>query len=161
MLFFTTGTYNVGFEINKEKYFVLKFNSAIHVEAIGAFGCMYNRKAAYLYKTDSSCEGYSIRKYNWIKICKKHPRLSDAFNEVTKKAYDQNIKIKIEAMKKSKIEEMEQRNDFEMLQYNKVITHCGPNTPFQQAKDIPDSKLLPLLQSSDMTNFDSTNYEIK
>ena len=53
VLFFTQGIYLVGFEINRKKYFVLNFNSANNMEAIGAYGCMFNERALFTYKTGS------------------------------------------------------------------------------------------------------------
>lgn len=63
VFFFNRGTYEIGFEINHKEFYVLKYKNC---NVIGAYGVTFNVRALFLYKTFSVCEGYSIRKQNWI-----------------------------------------------------------------------------------------------
>ena len=62
ILFFETGTYTVGFELNKEPHYCIKFEGC---NFINAYGCTYNFRSPWIYKTVTACTGYSIRKKNW------------------------------------------------------------------------------------------------
>ena len=63
--FFTRGMYEIGFKINYENYFVLRYKNS---NVIGAYGLTFNVRAHFLHKTVSVCEGFSIRKSNWFTI---------------------------------------------------------------------------------------------
>ena len=60
-----SGKYNVGYEINKEKYWRRQFGQST---IIGGFHCEFNKRLLFLYraKTDMVC--YAIRKANWIAL---------------------------------------------------------------------------------------------
>jgi hypothetical protein len=65
ILFFQQGSLDIGFEINKKKYFVLRKRKAI---IIGDHGCTFNHRSLYIYKTHSMCEGFSIRRNKWTHL---------------------------------------------------------------------------------------------
>lgn len=69
VVFFNKGTFMVGYELNRIQHFVLTFNSVSRCHTIGAYGCMTNRRALFVFKTHTRCEGFIIRKSNWISIC--------------------------------------------------------------------------------------------
>ena len=70
--FFNRGTYEIGFEINHQPYYVLRYKNS---NVIGAYGLTFNVRALFQYKTFTSCEGYSIRKENWIRILKENEQI--------------------------------------------------------------------------------------
>jgi hypothetical protein len=103
VLFFTTGIFVVGFEFNKVRKFVLTFNEPM---AIGAFGCCFDKRSNYIYKTLNKCEGYSIRKLNWKKIVSTHPEIGDKFNMKTESNYKRIIRTKMEMFKQVEMERL-------------------------------------------------------
>ena len=62
VLFFNNGTYEIGYEINRVKKYVLRFKDS---GVIGAYQCTFNKRSNFIYKTVSICQGYSIRKNSW------------------------------------------------------------------------------------------------
>jgi hypothetical protein len=63
VLFFNNGTYEIGYEINRVKKYVLRFKDS---NVIGAYQCTFNKRSMFIYKTVTVCKGYSIRKVNWL-----------------------------------------------------------------------------------------------
>jgi hypothetical protein len=92
IFFIENGTFDVGFEINSEKHFVLryqnssyspkytsnkKFNkemmkSASFGEPIGQYGCVFNKPSRFIYKTFNNVSGFMIRKKNWNEIISRN-----------------------------------------------------------------------------------------
>ena len=50
VFFFNLGTYEIGFEINHESYYVLRYKNS---NCIGAYGATFNVRALFKYKTFS------------------------------------------------------------------------------------------------------------
>lgn len=63
--FFNEGTYEIGFDINHQSYYILRYKNS---NVIGAYGATFNTRALFKYKTYTNCTGFSIRKSNWVKI---------------------------------------------------------------------------------------------
>lgn len=82
VIFFKTGTFLVGYELNRKKHFVLDFKSDKKSFHIGAYGCMTNKKAMFIFKTHTNCEGFSIRKDKWSEICKNYDKCSATFRKL-------------------------------------------------------------------------------
>lgn len=62
VIFFMKGFYCVGYSINNQKYFYPELYST---NVIGAYGATFNKRALFIYKTKTQCEGFFIRKRNW------------------------------------------------------------------------------------------------
>ena len=62
VIFFTKGSINIGFEINRDIKYVLRIDKDI---LIGAYNVVYNKRSRFNYKTCQNCEGYSIRRIYW------------------------------------------------------------------------------------------------
>jgi hypothetical protein len=62
ILFFHSGHLDIGFEINKRKYFVLRKRKSI---TVGDHGCTFKHRCMYIYRTHTVCEGFSIRRQAW------------------------------------------------------------------------------------------------
>ena len=75
ILFFSKGQIDIGFEINRKKYYVLRKKRSI---VIGDHACTFNHTSKYIYKTHTQCEGFSIRKKHWQDILGE-----SAFKEIT------------------------------------------------------------------------------
>jgi len=65
VLFLDRGEILVGYEINKQKRYCLKFTNKC---IIGAFGCTFNQRAAFIYTSLTESSGFAIRKHNWKDI---------------------------------------------------------------------------------------------
>ena len=65
ILFINKGIVDIGFEINRKKVFCIRKNKLI---VIGDHGCTFNHQSYSIFKTKTICQGFSIRKLNWLKI---------------------------------------------------------------------------------------------
>ena len=74
VIFFMTGSYVIGYSINN-KYIYLPERYIKNV--IGAYGVTNHKRALFIYKTVTICEGYFIRKKNWLAILEneEHPEI--------------------------------------------------------------------------------------
>jgi hypothetical protein len=63
VIFFMSGYYVIGYTINNKNEYLPEH---YHLNVIGAYGVTNNRRALFIYKTSTICEGYFIRKKNWI-----------------------------------------------------------------------------------------------
>ena len=103
--FIEKGHFDVGFELNKKKFFVLRFNR----NQIGKFEVTYNRKSSFLIRAYTDCVGFFIRKITWSKLAEKYPLF---FQEIDKKIYVtfiHKIWSKIVAAKRRKISDYQKR----------------------------------------------------
>lgn len=61
--FFMRGSYVIGYSINnKYEYLLEKYRNNV----IGAYGVTFNKRALFIYKTYTICQGYFIRKSQWM-----------------------------------------------------------------------------------------------
>ena len=63
--FIQTGQLVIGYEVNNQKRYCLKFTESV---VIGAYECMFNKRSAYIYTTLTECEGLFIRKNVWDEL---------------------------------------------------------------------------------------------
>ena len=56
---------DVGFRINRVTKYAIRFT---HEVAIGSYNCLNSLRSKFVYKCQSDCEGYSIRKPMWIEV---------------------------------------------------------------------------------------------
>ena len=76
VLFFNKGLIGIGFELNK----VIKFVVTMEGNAVlGAYGCSFNKKSQFVYKTMTYSSGYSIRKSSWVNLHTNHEMLASSF----------------------------------------------------------------------------------
>jgi predicted DNA-binding protein (MmcQ/YjbR family) len=64
IIFVLEDMYQMGYSINKKSYFRVKFKNI----PIGCYGITFNKKSHYTYKSLKHCEGFFIRKKNWLDI---------------------------------------------------------------------------------------------
>jgi len=74
------GFYKVGYSINSKEEFLPSIYSH---NVIGAYGATFNKRAIFIYKTKTVCEGYFIRKSNWLTIV-YDPKLSTIVDKMKK-----------------------------------------------------------------------------
>ena len=91
MIFFDQGSYEVGFEINKKKYYVIRYKNDKNLKAniIGAYESTFNVRSNFVYRTHTKCHGYFIRKSKWKTIVDsdEHRVISTLLKEQVKKDY--------------------------------------------------------------------------
>ena len=78
VIFITNGQFDLGFEVNGQITFVLRYQNSTsynvksYGEAIGEYGCTFNKNSRFIYQTTIRCEGYFIRKKQWGVMMKDH-----------------------------------------------------------------------------------------
>ena len=49
--------------IDEKQDNILQYNSG---EAIGDYGCTYNKTSRFIYLSKTLCEGFQVRRKNWL-----------------------------------------------------------------------------------------------
>ena len=62
VLFFTKGIHDIGYELNTEKIFVLRYENS---NPLGAYNVTFDERSEYIYKTHTDCDGFFIRRNKW------------------------------------------------------------------------------------------------
>lgn len=127
--FFNRGIYEIGFEINHRCFFQLRYKNS---NVIGAYGVTFNVRALFVYKTFSACEGFSIRKQNWIsEILEQNDTIMSVIKNSVKQDYETYVKRKLLQEKKKLIQRWMARSDYEAIlvvqshdQMNQQIKHA-------------------------------------
>lgn len=88
---------------------------------------MANRRALFVFKTHTRCEGFIIRKQHWISICEDYDKVSSTYRRICKDDYHRNIFLKINRVKQNLIRQLEQRADYTDIQVNKVVNKGTSN----------------------------------
>ena len=70
--FIQHGTIGVGFEINRNVKFGVRFDNGC---VVGAFGLTFRQRSRYIYQCFSVAHGYFIRKEYWLEILENHPNI--------------------------------------------------------------------------------------
>lgn len=112
ILFFSRGQVAIGYEINKQRWYCLRY---IDKSVIGAYGLTFNQRAAFIYTTLTNCHGFSIRKVNWKKILDENPEMSIILKQNVLMQYLTQVRSKVLVKKKRAIIKMSQRNDHQMI----------------------------------------------
>ena len=114
VIFVSRGNVDIGYEINKQKKYVVRLSDNI---VIGAYNCAYNVRTLFVYKCYTECHGYSIRKENWADIMNK-----DEFSEIAEilrknitHLYNFKIKKAVLKAKNQHIQKISQRKDFTQI----------------------------------------------
>lgn len=63
IFFVSKGQVDIGYELNKTKKFVIRYTDKT---VVGGYNCTFSKKAIFVYKCRTECEGYTIRKKYWI-----------------------------------------------------------------------------------------------
>ena len=79
-IFFNKGCLDLGFEINRVKHYVVRIKDDL---LIGAYNLSTNRRTKYIYKTNSFCTGFFIRREKWWEILnnEEHKEISSTLVE--------------------------------------------------------------------------------
>ena len=75
IVFISKGELAVGFEINKQQYFAIKYDKPT---VIGAFHVTFFQRVTFIYKCVTRIEGYYIYKKNWLEILDEYTDVAKA-----------------------------------------------------------------------------------
>ena len=112
VIFFARGQCDVGFEVNKLKKYVLRFFNKV---VIGAYNCTFNIRSVFCYRCHSDCEGYSIRKSNWLNILNMYPEIAYVIKSNVASEYNKSIKFKVLKAKRDHLKKLSKRADFDRI----------------------------------------------
>lgn len=65
VLLFEKGKVDVGYTLNRRKIFRMRLSFEF---ILGAYGCTFYKRAIFIYKANTDCKGYFIRKINWLRL---------------------------------------------------------------------------------------------
>lgn len=111
IFFVATGLVDYGYEINRQKKFVLRRQR----EPVGLFEIFQNIRFQYVVRTFNHCTGYFIRRHQWLKLKEIFPQ---AYNQISDRlCRDYVILLKDGIMKKKNadIETLKRRNGFKEI----------------------------------------------
>ena len=74
IIFVLNGEMDVGFDINKIRNYVYRFNSNY---VIGAYNCTFSERSLFVYKCRTDCQGYYIRKNVWKQLLDAYPSIKE------------------------------------------------------------------------------------
>uniref|UniRef100_A0A7S3J0T5 Uncharacterized protein n=1 Tax=Strombidium inclinatum TaxID=197538 RepID=A0A7S3J0T5_9SPIT len=112
VLFISRGQCDVGFEVNKIKKWVLRF---FNKTMVGAYNCTFSIRSVFCYKCNSECEGYSIRKSNWLNILNEFPDIASVIKSNVVSEYNKSIKFKMFKAKRDHLKKLSKRADFHKI----------------------------------------------
>jgi len=99
IIFIQKGIFDVGFDINGQKHYVLRYKNFVvdysitdklqhnAGEIIGDYNITYQKASRFIYKTRSQCEGFQIRRKNWNSILETNDFLGNALRKKIKKRH--------------------------------------------------------------------------
>mmetsp|Transcript_24293 Transcript_24293/g.37503 ORF Transcript_24293/g.37503 Transcript_24293/m.37503 type:complete len:165 (+) Transcript_24293:1639-2133(+) len=111
VIFFMKGSFDIGYSINMQAKFKLRFKMQ---NVIGAYGVTFYKRALFIYRTSSFCEGYFIRKANWLAIMNNtdNEDLCVEIRDHLRADYEENIKVKMLKFKHEDILKLAVRADY-------------------------------------------------
>lgn len=112
MFFVSHGVIDIGYEINRQRKFVLRFK---HNVVIGSYNCTFNQRCIFVYRAKTECKGYFIRKQHWVDILNSNEELSDFIKKNVKSIYLSTIKEKVMQAKAAHITRIQKREDLKHL----------------------------------------------
>ena len=81
--FFMKGIFEIGFNINLETCYSLRYKN---YSVVGAYAVTFFKRSNYIYKTSTMCHGYFIRRKTWCNI------LNEGDTHVVKEFKDQIVR---------------------------------------------------------------------
>jgi hypothetical protein len=88
---------------------VMKFKKA---NVINAYACTFNERSEWVYKTNTICTGFFIRKKNWKTLFNDHSKIVDELIEQITKIYITYIDNPLRKARDKEIKKYEQRADY-------------------------------------------------
>ena len=112
IIFVKNGVVGIGFEINKQQNFCIRFENKC---VIGAYGVTFNMRAAFIYKAFTNLSGYFIRKFRWNEMLQSCPEIAKIMKQNVLIDYLINLRSKVIQSKHKIMHKYMQRNDHQTL----------------------------------------------
>jgi hypothetical protein len=112
VIFIMMGTIEIGFEINKTRKFVIRFDKS-HMQ--GAYNCIFDERSMFIVMCKTECSGYFIRKHKWKSVLKEFPDVRDQFQQMCHEEYTLKIKNKMIEIKDKYLRKYKSRADFNQI----------------------------------------------
>jgi len=112
VIFVMRGEVVVGFEINKERRYCMKFAEKC---VIGPYNVTFNQRAVFIYTCLTNIQGFFIRKSNWYNLLDASPEVAAPLKTSILTAYQRDIRSKMMKAKKQAIDNLVKRNDHQMI----------------------------------------------
>jgi hypothetical protein len=134
ILFFHTGSVDLGYEINKKKIFKLRLKEP---NVLGAFYVSFSRKAMFITKAYTQCEGFSIRTDNWVQILSDAPDVARAFKPKILMDFYREVRKPMLVQKNRDIKNICRNSKWDKSLYNEV--DMKKNDFYEILKETADS----------------------
>jgi len=120
VIFFMQGVYDIGYTLNMQEKYKLRFR---HQNVIGAYGATFNKRALFIYRTATDCNGYFIRKSNWLNIINNTDNIDLCLmiKQHLKNDYEGKIKAIMLNFKHREILKLVKRADYDNIMQLSVI----------------------------------------
>ena len=100
IIFISKGNVDIGYEINKQRRFVLRYSDR---GIFGGYNCTFNTRSIFIYRCKTDCEGYFIRKDRWLELIGMDPDIESILKNNIKHDYNSKIKYKVWKVKEKHI----------------------------------------------------------
>ena len=108
VIFISKGNVDIGYEINKQRKFILRQSNNI---VVGAFNIINNVRTIFVWKCQSECTGYSIRKKAMIEILDEFPDIASHIKQNCEHIYEFKIRRPIMKIKQKHLQKLSKRKD--------------------------------------------------
>jgi hypothetical protein len=105
VVFFMSGSYKMGFEVNKNQHYKLLMGKGT---VMGAYECFTNKRSVLLYRTKEICKGFFVFKPAWKRLEKDHPLFMNDIKLKLIRDYAMKYRF-LKSFKDKLIEEFNQR----------------------------------------------------
>ena len=139
IIFVSKGSVVVGYDINKQKRYCLKF---LEKFVVGAYELSFNQRSQVIYTSLTQIHGYSIRRSNWHIIMNEDPLIVNAFKNQIKERYFNDVHRKVLKRRRLAIQEMKQRSDYQMIQVSENKEFGLQQQSPQKSSRVPQSGLI-------------------
>ena len=112
ILFVDRGTVAIGYEVNHQKYYILKYKNLC---VLGAYGLVFDQRTEFLFTAITDVQGFCIRRENWKNLLRDNKEVEKAMKISALQFYQKNIKLKIMPFKKRTVDEFNARNDIQFI----------------------------------------------
>ena len=126
-----SGKYNIGFEINKKRYFRKQFGPST---IIGGYNISFQKRHFFIYQSHTEMVGYMIRKPKWLTLMKNFHNFELILKQKFFQFYLNEIYRPLINEKNITIEYFKKRED-----YNHVLTLSYPQIPVDMTKFVIES----------------------
>jgi len=109
IMFVCDGSIGVGYELNKFKKVVLRFNNRC---VIGAFYATFNQRSNFIYCSTSDIESHFIRRHAWLQLLEDVPLIAYGMKKRILEHYYLRLKFRLSRRKGGDLRRYLDRKDY-------------------------------------------------